>query len=225
MDIKSLQRFQGTCISLSLAVPAVKLFIREMNHAIVSASSNGLVPLSQALRSELIHWRFLDTWRECVPWREERHLQLSMSSDASGYGWGDVFHKSSGDRALSEYWGDCRKGLNISTKEMLALVRDCRVDVFVDSQVLIVSWYVQGSRKSLELTNATKDLFFVLAACNLQLNLFHVSSRENSAGGPSRTICLSDSYLSLSASAQVEQALGGVKGHTFDLKALDSKAV
>ena len=50
-------------------------------------------------------------------------------------------------------------------------VRDCRVDMFVDSQVLIVSWYVQGSRKSLELTNATKDLFFVLAACNLQLNL------------------------------------------------------
>ena len=43
-------------------------------------------------------------------------------------------------------------------------VRDCRVDAFVDSQVLIDSWYGQGSRKSLELTNATKDLFFVLAA-------------------------------------------------------------
>ena len=107
VDIKSLQRFQGTCISLSLAVPAAKLFIREMNHAIVSASSNGLVPLSQALTSELIHWRFLDTWRECVPCREERHLQLSMSSDASGYGWGSVFHESSGDRALRDYWGDC----------------------------------------------------------------------------------------------------------------------
>ena len=214
VDIRSLQRFQGKCISLSLAVPAAKLFMREMSHAIASASSNGLVPLSQVLRSELIHWRFLDTWRECVPWREERHLRLSVSSDASGYGWGAVFHESSGDRALRDYWGDCQKGLNISTKEMLALVnsiraapkcgRDCRVDAFVDSQVLIDSWYGQGSRKSLELTNATKDLFFVLAARNLQLNLFHVSSRENSADGPSRTICLSDSKLSLSAWAQVE---------------------
>ena len=74
VDIKSLQRFQGKCISLSLAVLAVKLFIREMSHAIASALSNGLVPLSQALRSELIHWRFLDSWKECVPWREERHL-------------------------------------------------------------------------------------------------------------------------------------------------------
>lgn len=214
MDIKSQQQFQGKCISLSLAVPPAKLFIREISHAIVSASSNALVPLSQALRSELIHWRFLDTWRECVPWREERHLRLSVSSDASGYGWGTIFHESSGDWALGDYWDDCQKGLNISTKEMLALVnsiraapecvRDCRVDVFVDSQVLIDSWYGQGSSKSLELTNTTKDLFFVLAARNRQLNLFHVSSRENSADGPSRTICLSDSKLSLSVWAQVE---------------------
>ena len=237
VDVKSLQRFQGKCISFSLAVPAAKLFIREMSHAIASASSNGLVPLSQALRSELIHWRFLDTWRECVPWREERHLRLSVSSDASGYGWGAVFHdhESSGNRTLGDYWDDCQKGLNISTKEMLALVnsiraapecvRDCRIDAFVDSQVLIDSWYGQGSRKSLELTNATKDLFFVLTARNLQLNLFHVSSRENSADGPSRKICPSDSKLSFSAWAQVEQAFGGVTGHTFDLMALDSNAV
>ena len=122
-----------------------------------------------------------------------------MSSDASGYGWGAVFHESSGDRALGDYSDDCQKGLSISTKEMLALVnsiragpecaRDCRVDAFVDSQVLIDSWYGQGSRKSLELTNATKDLFFVLGGSNLQLDLFHVSSRENSADGPSRKTC------------------------------------
>ena len=29
--------------------------------------SNGLVPLSQVLRSELIHWRFLDTWGSVSP--------------------------------------------------------------------------------------------------------------------------------------------------------------
>ena len=110
VDIKSLQQFQGKCISLSLAVSTAKLFIRKMNHAIASASSNGLVPLSQALRSELIHWHFLDTWRECVPWREERHLRLSVSSDASEYGWGAVFHESSGDRALGDYWDDCQRG-------------------------------------------------------------------------------------------------------------------
>ena len=79
-----------------------------------------------------------------------------MSTDASGYGSIGVFHESSGDRVLGDNWDDCQKGLNISTKEMLALVnsiraapefvRDCRVDAFVDSQVLIDSWVRQGSR-------------------------------------------------------------------------------
>lgn len=73
--------------------------------------------------------------------------------------------------------------------------------------------------------NATKDLFVALAARNLHLNLFHVSSRENSADGPSRKICRSDSKLSSSVWEQVEQAFGGITGHTFDLMALDSKEV
>ena len=104
-------------------------------------------------------------------------------------------------------------------------VRDCCIDAFVDSQVLIDSWYGQGSKKSLELTNATKDLFVILAAHSLQYNLFHVSSRESSADGHSGKICLSDSKLSLSAWAQVEQVFGSIMGHTFDLMALDSNAV
>ena len=74
------------------------------------------------------------------------------------------------------------------------------------------------------MTNATKELFFALAARNLQLNHFHVSSRENNADGPSRKISRSDSKLSLRAWEQVEQVFGGVTGHTFDLMA-DSNAV
>lgn len=60
------------------------------------------------------------------PGEKKRHLGLSVYSDASGYGWGAVFHESYGDRALRDYWGDCQKGLNISTKEMLALVNSIR---------------------------------------------------------------------------------------------------
>lgn len=37
VDVNTLQRFQGKCISFSLAVPAVKLFIQEMNSGIASA--------------------------------------------------------------------------------------------------------------------------------------------------------------------------------------------
>lgn len=65
-NVKTLQRFQGKCISLSLAVPAAKLFIREKSHAIASANNNGRVSLTPALREELSYWQFLDSWQD---WR------------------------------------------------------------------------------------------------------------------------------------------------------------
>ena len=198
VDVKTLQRFQGKCISLSMAVAVAKLFIVEMSCAIASAPTNGQVSLSPSLREELVHWRFLDTWEECLLWREEKHLCLSLSTDASGYGWGCLLHQSSGDQSFGDYWDDRQKKLNISTKEMLALVnaftaaptniRNCRVDAFVDSRVLIGAWEGEGSKKSQELTRATKDLFFVLSARNVQLNLVYVPLAQNMADGPSRQL-------------------------------------
>ena len=84
-NVKTLQRFEGKCISLSLAVPAAKLFIREMSHAIASANDNGRVSLTPALREELSYWQFLDSWQDCLPWRDEKNVRLSLSSDASGF--------------------------------------------------------------------------------------------------------------------------------------------
>lgn len=84
-NVKTLQRFEGKCISLSLAVPAAKLFIREMSHAIASANDNGRVSLTPALREELSYWQFLDSWQDCLTWRDEKNVRLSLSSDASGF--------------------------------------------------------------------------------------------------------------------------------------------
>ena len=72
--MKSLQRFQGKCISFSLAVLAAKLFIREISRGIGRVSSSGFVCLTQDLREELEYWHFLDTWEESVPWRSEYHM-------------------------------------------------------------------------------------------------------------------------------------------------------
>ena len=184
-----MQHFQGKCISLSLAVPVAKLFIREMARAISSATSNGQ-----------------DSWKDCVPWRDEKHLCFSVSSDASGHGWGGVLHLSSGDRVLGDYWQESQRSLNISTKDMIALantlealpqdISNCRVDASVDRCQLIGAWEGEGSKKSPELTMATKHLFSVLTARNIQLNLTYVPSGNNEADGPSRRVSRSDSRLS-----------------------------
>ena len=59
------------------------------------------------------------------------------------------------------------------------------MDAFVDSRLLIGAWEGEGSKKSPELTRATKDLFFVLSAHNMQLNLIYVPLAQNMADGPS----------------------------------------
>ena len=85
-NVRTLQRFQGRCISVPLAVPAAKLFIRETSHAVTSAYNNGRVSLTPALGEELSYWQFLDSWQDCLPWRDEKHVRLALSTDASGFG-------------------------------------------------------------------------------------------------------------------------------------------
>lgn len=234
VDVKTLQRFQGKCISFSLAVPAAKLFIREISSGIASATASGLVQISPSLREELRQWRFLDTWQECMPWRDERHFNLSISTDASGFGWGGIVHMPLSDQKVGDYWSEQQRQLNISTKEMLALVntvkalpaciKDCRLDAFVDSKVLIGAWEGQGSR-SAQLTKATKELFWVLSDRNLQLCLSYVRSSDNLADDPSRRLSRMDSGLSKKAWSTVQRSFGGRVGHSIDLMALDSNSV
>lgn len=91
IPLKTLQRFQGKCISFSLAVPAAKLFIREISKVRPERAGKDTVNLSEIQREEVSYWRFLDNWDESIAWRDEKHHTVSLSTDASGYGWGVSF--------------------------------------------------------------------------------------------------------------------------------------
>jgi len=206
-----------------------------MSSAIASVPENGQVVLNKFLREELSYWRFLDNWDQSLPWKEEKHHTISLSTGASGHGWGCVLHYLSGEQTFGDYWSLDERELFISSKEMLALkhavralpkwVRNCRLDTYVDRQVYINAWNAQGSRKSPQLTKVTKQLFLSsLSSRNIQVNLLYLPSQENHADAPSRSLSPLDSKLSSSAFAAVDQAFGGSTGHTFDLMALDSNA-
>ena len=102
-------------------------------------------------------------------------------------------------------------------------VKDCRIDLRTDSQVLIHTWQRKGSR-SQELSGATKALFGIVSQRNLHLQLSHISSKENVADGPSRCLTKSDSMLSVLAWSHVQKMYGGRQGHSIDLMALASNA-
>ena len=92
--------------------------------------------------------------------------------------------------------------LHISTKEMLAFLRvlqsspaglsNCRVDVNVNSQVLLVTWSRAGS-KSPHLNAATKEVYHFVSERNIQLTLYKVPSKGNIAHLSSRHLSPSDS--------------------------------
>ena len=88
VTVKTLQRLAGKCVSFSRAVPAARLFTREMNAAISQGlRSQKAVLLHGALREEISHWLFLESWDDPLPWRDERHFQISVATDASASGW------------------------------------------------------------------------------------------------------------------------------------------
>ena len=126
---------------------------------------------------------------------------------------------------MGDYWNSEELRLSIASKEMLAICRavkpspsffhDCRVDAQVDNWVAIDTFNGQGSRKSPQLTEVTKELY----RC-----LFYVPSEQNQADAPSRRLSASDSKLSSRAWQKMQTAFGGISGHSFDLMALDSNA-
>ena len=89
VDVRTLQRFTGKCVSMCLAIPGCKLFCREVNAGISQCLKNSRsINVSGALREELEHWKFIDDWQECSRWRPEFHKRISIFTDTSGFRYG-----------------------------------------------------------------------------------------------------------------------------------------
>ena len=148
--MKTLQRLSGKCISFSLAVAGARLFINEINIAISKGVlSSRRIQISGPLKDEIQSWTFLETWTGHLPWRNERRRQVKLCSDAS-FAWGGVLSPEACALTIRDYWPANQLVHHINVKEVMALVnvieafshsiRDCWVDVYTDSQVLIASW-------------------------------------------------------------------------------------
>ena len=226
--VKTLQRFVGKAISFSLAVPAVKLFTREVNPHIGKAlKTSRAVRMTETLRRELEHWMFLDDWDGFLPWKDERHLVVKIISDASDSDW--ILSLPDGQHQTKDYWRKEDISLpGIAIREVKALykilsafskeVSNGRVIAHIDNTNLLDFWNHGGGR-SLPLTDEIKDLFFLTSKLNILFKLAYVPSESNDADAPSRfssdlDCCLSDSSWEL-----LDKVFGS---HTFDLMAIPS---
>ena len=95
VGLKTLQRFSGKVMSFSLAIPGCKLYVRDVFKVIsrLSGSTRPSVKVEAALRSEIEYWRFLDYWKDCLPWRAKHHAVVTLYFDASKKAWGGTLLK------------------------------------------------------------------------------------------------------------------------------------
>lgn len=231
IPLRSIQRLMGKCNSFSLAFPGAKFYIREMAAAIGQAGRGCDVIFSRCLREEIEFWKFLDHWESCIPWWQEKHVALNLSTDASAFRWAASVHLQSGNLEIGDYWSPELLSQHINVKEMYAVlksiealpacVKNCRLDIAVDNQITLNAWQGRAPR-SPALSKVARLLFQEVTARNLMLRLSYVPSQCNLADGFSRQLSRSDAKLSPRCWNIVEVTFGGPRGHTLDLMALDS---
>ena len=192
------------------------------------------VVLTPALREELLFWRFLDSWKDCIPWRSEKHAALEISTDASQFRWAAVIRYDSARLSVGDYWEEEVRLLNINVQELWAVakaiqslpheIRDCRLDIHVDNQAAIHTWHGRGSR-SRELNRVAQILFNLTIERNISLSMVYVPSARNEADWFSRKLSKMDSMLSDRCWRMVQDEFGGKNGHNLDLMSLDSNVM
>ena len=233
VSVKSLQRFAGKAVSFSLAIPTAKLFCREINsHIGKGLRSPKPLRMTRSLEDELSSLRFLDTWHGFLPWRDEKHFSVEVTTDASNSSWAGILSSPEGSKNTRDYWSnEGVEGTDIAIKEARALyntlstfgseVFNDRVTAFIDNSNLISFWNNEGG-KSIALSNEIKDLFSLSVNLNISLRMTYVPSDSNSADSPSRFYSDLDCTLSQVTWSQVKSQFGP---HSFDLMATQSNVM
>lgn len=108
------------------------------------------------LRQELKHWRFLDEWLGYAPWRQEKHLQLSLVTDVSSFRYG-ISLMSGKEKGLSfgDFWANTddrliylkeASAVIIALQPLEAKIKDRRLDVYVDNTAVLYACENQRSK-------------------------------------------------------------------------------
>ena len=90
-----------------------------------------------------------------LPWRDEKHFSVEITTDASNSGWAGILTSPEGSKSTGDYWSnEVVEGTDIAIKEARTLyntlstygleVFNGRVTAFIDNSNLISFWNNEG---------------------------------------------------------------------------------
>ena len=194
LDLLTLQRLSGKCMSMSMAIPGERFYVDEINQTVSRATrSSRHVKMCPALKNEIEHWLSLETWDGFLPWRSEKHTHVKLFYISSRFAWGGALSPNAIETNVYDYCQASTIQADIATKETLALnnvlesfadtIKNAWVDAFVASMALARSWNRQRSRSQL-LSGALNKLLETMTNLNMDLLLTFVPSSQNQADSP-----------------------------------------
>ncbi|KAJ8311269.1 hypothetical protein KUTeg_011179 [Tegillarca granosa] len=196
VHLKTLQRFAGKSNSLMLAVPAAKLYSKEVKRAISMASKKVNRYLYYNLKEELLYWGFLDNWSDnkiLIP------IHNLVTFGVTNF-------------RLFILW---------RLKPFKGPVKNSRIDIYCDNMAVVGAWNNHGASDP-ALNKILKEILVISQESNIDLHLFYFSTKDNPADIESRRISMQDVKLA-DEKWKIGQCM--FIPHTVDLMAIDSNVL
>ena len=222
IGLTNLESIVGKCRSMAIAVPCAILYTRvqyaELSNAL-SLESNSCrdrkrveLGISQELREELSFWLGLrQAMLNGAYWAGTSHIGVILHShkahvDASSRRWGGTLVASSEEFKASEDFNDEDVSRHINEKETLVfyrfvynflptheeLVKNRRLVVHTDNQVLYYVFHAQGTSQNLFITDVLKKVFWLLFSFRCTVDLRWIPNDKNWADPLTRIPVLED---------------------------------
>ncbi len=214
VPVKTLAKFAGKCVSMSLAIAPSRFFLRSIYDAITTKDSwQGYAKLSNQAVRDLRWWAKLPVkWHSAPLWVPTSTRSITV--DASELGWGAVLDDGSVAHA---FWSEEELALHITSKEMLAVLygvqsfkhnlRGSVVRLLSDNTATVGVSKLFTS-KSPDMMAVARRLFWLLDVHRIKLQPQYQPGVDNIADGPSRFVDYSDWSVTHSYFAQMMSQFG-----------------
>lgn len=196
IKLHTLQSLIGKLTHLTVAAPAIPLFLRE-THDVISVQapcfavlSSVVIHLSKYACADLRELLQLKTWCRLTKWESAFPNKVSLTTDASGLGWGAC--TIIGGIPVGDFGGTfpvfAKQEIAIHVKERLAVqyalrllpanITDAYLRVHVDNEI-VRHTLLKGQKRDVESREFAKHLLKFQLERNIIIKVFRIDTKSN----------------------------------------------